>query len=162
MKYINGRDNPGEPFPITIIRSRFNQMVTEQLLKGALQRLEQLGFSQSVTVIEVPGAVEIPLTAQWVAKRGLAQAIITLGAVIRGETSHYDYVCSQVSDGCMRVALDYNLPVVFGLLTTENVAQAMDRVGGNHGHKGIESVDVALEMHAIKSSLFEINQESEC
>ncbi|MDI1352609.1 MAG: 6,7-dimethyl-8-ribityllumazine synthase, partial [bacterium] len=91
--------------------------------------------------------------AQLLAQKKEVEAIIALGAVIRGETTHYDYVCDQVSQGCQRVMLDYNIPVIFGVLTTENEAQALDRVGGLHGHKGRDAVDCAVMMHSIKKQL---------
>ncbi|MGB6976649.1 MAG: 6,7-dimethyl-8-ribityllumazine synthase, partial [Gammaproteobacteria bacterium] len=106
-------------------------------------------------VVHVPGAVEIPVTAQQLANTGNYDAIICLGAVIRGETDHYEYVCHQVSDGCQRVALDHHLPVIFGILTTDTVEQALARAGGSHGHKGRESADAALAMVAIMQQLHE-------
>ena len=141
-------------FPIAIIVSTFNESITSALKEGALKRLTELGFrSKDITLIEVPGAVEIPLVAQILAKKNQVHAIIALGAVIRGETSHYDYVCEQVSMGCQKVMLDYSLPVIFGVLTTENEEQALDRVGGKHGHKGRDSADCAVMMHSIKQQL---------
>lgn len=134
---------------IAIVVSRFNQNVTELLLQGALERLKECGLSQengTVEIARVPGAVEIPLIAQRFARRGDCDAVICLGAVIRGETGHYEYVCQQVSYGCQRVALDCDIPVIFGVLTTENEAQAFARVGGVYGHKGREAVDAALTM----------------
>lgn len=108
---------------------------------------------ENITVIEVPGAVEIPLVAKQLAKRGTFGAIIALGAVIRGETTHYDYVCQQVSHGCQQVALEFNITVVFGVLTTESEAQAWDRLGGHHGHKGIDAADCAMSMFALLKKL---------
>jgi 6,7-dimethyl-8-ribityllumazine synthase len=141
-------------FPIAIIVSTFNEAITAALKEGALQRLIELGFRpKDILVVEVPGAIEIPLVAQMLAKKNQVQVIIALGAVIRGETTHYDYVCDQVSQGCQRVMLDYAIPVVFGVLTTENEAQAWDRLGGAHGHKGIDAVDCAVVMHNIKKQL---------
>ena len=93
------------------------------------------------------------MIAQKLAQKNCFGAIIVLGAVIRGETTHYDYVCQQVSNGCQRVALDFDIPVIFGVLTTENEAQAWDRLGGNHGHKGVDSADCARSMHAIIKNL---------
>lgn len=155
MKLIsNDTASPSHPFPIALVVSQFNAPITDALKQGALKRLEQAGFSaRDIIVVEVPGAVEIPLTAKRLAQSGKAEVIIALGAVIRGETSHYDYVCEQVSYGCQRVALDYDLPVIFGVLTTENEEQAWDRLGGRYGHKGIESVDCALAMHNILSQI---------
>lgn len=137
-------------FEIAVIVSRFNSPITDKLLEGALQRLDELEFDKNkITVVRVPGAVELPITAQKFAKVGKVDAIVCLGAVIRGETTHYDYVCSQVSDGCQRVALDHDIPVIFGVLTTENKAQAMDRLGGKHGHKGFDAIDAAYEMVSL-------------
>jgi 6,7-dimethyl-8-ribityllumazine synthase len=141
-------------FPIAIIVSTFNEAITDALKEGALMRLTELGFSlKDIMLVEVPGAVEIPFVAQMLAKKNQVQAIIALGAVIRGETSHYDYVCDQASQGCQRVMLDYDIPVVFGVLTTENEEQAWDRLGGVHGHKGKEVVDCAVVMQQIKQQL---------
>ena len=155
MKHIKacpGDDQ--EPFPIAIIVSQFNQDITHELQQGAITRLIACGFSaQDIMVVEVPGAVEIPLIAKQLAKKNHYGAIIALGAVIRGETSHYDYVCQQVSEGCQRVALEFDVPVVFGVLTTENEAQAWDRLGGHHGHKGVDAADCALAMVAILKQL---------
>jgi len=135
---------------IAIVVSRFNEIITQRLLKGALERLQELNFSaEKITTLWVPGAVEIPLTAQRLARTKRYDAIICLGAVIRGETSHYDYVCDQVSTGCQKVALENNLPVIFGVLTTENETQALERTGGTCGHKGREAVDAAMEMIAV-------------
>ena len=130
---------------IAIVVSRFNLDITEKLLAGALSRLEQLQLV-ATKIVWVPGAVEIPLATQLLAKTKRYHAIIALGAVIRGETSHYDYVCQQVSYGCQKVALAHSLPVIFGVLTTDNDDQALARVGGHHGHKGSDAVDAALEM----------------
>lgn len=130
-----------------IIVSRFNETITNQLKAGALARLKEQGYTDhQIHVIDVPGAVEIPYAAQVLARRKSFDAIICLGAVIRGETSHYDYVCDQVSQGCQRVMLDENIPVIFGVLTTENEAQAQARCGGAHGHKGRDAADCAIEM----------------
>lgn len=136
--------------PIAIIVSLFNREITESLQEGAVNRLLQQGISSAdITVVLVPGAIEISIVAQKLAKKGCFSAIIALGAVVRGETSHYDYVCQLVSSGCQKVALKYEIPVIFGVLTTENEAQAWDRLGGKHGHKGIESADAALAMRSI-------------
>jgi 6,7-dimethyl-8-ribityllumazine synthase len=157
MKHIIAEEISAQaPFPIAIVVSQFNQDVTQALLDGALDRLAELGFdSHDITVVEVPGAIEIPLVVQTLAQKDEFAAIIALGAVIRGQTTHYDYVCQQVSDGCGRIALEYSTPVIFGVLTTENDAQAWDRIGGHHGHKGIESVDCAMAMVSILQQLEE-------
>jgi len=137
-----------------IVVSEFNQNITDALLHGALDRFNELGINQNnITVVKVPGAVEIPLVAQLLAKTKKYNAIVCLGAVIRGETSHYDYVCEQVSQGCQRIMLDFDLPVIFGLLTTENELQAIERAGGSEGNKGKDAVDTALAMVAVVGSL---------
>lgn len=154
MKEIRAQEQQNVSFPIAIVVSTFNEPVTNALKDGALQRLKEYGFkSDDITLVEVPGAVEIPFVAQLVAKSGQAKVIIALGAVVRGETTHYDYVCDQVSQGCQRVMLDYGLPVIFGVLTTENDEQAWDRLGGKHGHKGKDAVDTALAMYSVKLQL---------
>ena len=137
-------------FPLAIVVSRFNEEVTRGLYDGAIQRLDELDFSDhQVTVVWVPGAVEIPIAAQRLASTDTYDAIIALGAVIRGETSHFDYVCEQVSQGCQHVALNHDLPVIFGILTTDTDEQALARSRGKEGNKGRECVDAALEMVAV-------------
>jgi len=138
-----------EHFNIAIVISRFNEEVTQALYEGALERLQELGFAQEhITVVWVPGAVEVPLAAQHLAHTGHFEVIICLGAVVRGETDHYDYVCQQVSYGCQRVALKNDLPVVFGILTTETDEQALARATGEN-NKGRYCVDAALEMVSV-------------
>ena len=137
-----------------IVVSEFNKYITEALLQGSLAKLQQANINTEwVQVVWVPGAVEIPFTAQLLAKTKRYQAIICLGAVIRGETDHYDYVCQQVSYGCQRVMLDHDLPVIFGILTTDNEDQAQDRLGGKHGHKGEDAAEAALRMVEVVKNL---------
>jgi 6,7-dimethyl-8-ribityllumazine synthase len=130
-----------------VIVSEFNQTITNALRAGALARFKEKGIpDNNIHVINVPGAVEIPLMAQVLAKSNKYSAIICLGAVIRGDTDHYDYVCEQVSQGCQKVMLEQEIPVIFGILTTNTVEQAEDRVGGKEGHKGKDAVDAAVMM----------------
>ncbi|AKQ33391.1 6,7-dimethyl-8-ribityllumazine synthase [Candidatus Coxiella mudrowiae] len=130
-----------------IVVSQFNQPVMEKLLTGALARLAELDVKENqIKTVWVPGAVEIPLMAKRVAKTKRYDAIVCLGAVIRGETNHYDYVCQQVSLGCQQVALEYEIPVIFGVLTTQNKEQAFARAGGERGNKGTEAVNAAMMM----------------
>lgn len=146
MKTYNVQNIP-EGFNVAVVISRFNQEVTQKLYDGAIERLLELNFKpEQISVIWVPGAIEIPITAQRLAKTKEFEAIICLGAVILGETKHFDYVCQQVSYGCQEVALTHNLPVIFGVLTVDTEEQALDRVGGAHGHKGRYSVDAAYEL----------------
>ena len=135
------------PLKFAIIISQFNQPVTEKLLAGALGRLVELGVKENqIKTIWVPGAVEIPLMAKQLAKTKRYDAIVCLGAVIRGGTNHYDYVCQQVSLGCQQVALEYEVPVIFGVLTTQNKEQAFARAGGERINKGVEAVNAAMMM----------------
>lgn len=139
---------------VAIVVSEFNRDITQALQDGAIQQLLQRGVNADhILVVSVPGAVEIPLIAQRLAQSKRYAAIIALGAVIRGETTHYDYVCQQVSQGCQQVALTYDIPVIFGVLTTETEAQAWDRVGGEYGHKGTDAADAALAMYGILDQL---------
>jgi|SRR3990167_6877459 len=139
---------------IAIVTSRFNIEVTSKLKSGAVERLIELGvLAENIDSVDVPGAVEIPLISQKLAETKNYDAIICLGAVIRGETSHYDYVCEQVSQGCQQVMLRYSIPIIFGILTTENEEQAFERVGGIHGHKGRDAADSALEMVIVVQNI---------
>ena len=142
------------PKKFAIVISEFNIDVTHLLLEGAYKRLlEKKIKAKDILIARVPGAVEIPLAAQWLAQSKQYQAIICLGAVIRGETGHYEYVCQQASTGCQTVMLQYNIPIIFGVLTTENTQQAFDRAGGSVGHKGVEAADAAIMMTALRDSL---------
>lgn len=130
-------------FPIGLVVSQFNQPIVKALKEAALQRLAAYGFlTEDIDVFDVPGAVEIPLTVQCLAKRQHYGAVIALGVVIRGETGHYDWVCHMVSEGCLKVSLGCSLPVIFGVLTTDNEEQAWDRI-----NKGQEVVDCAVSMY---------------
>lgn len=155
MQVLNVQNVPG-CFNIAIVISRFNQDVTKKLHEGALKRLKELGFSDDrITLAWVPGAVEIPITAQRFASSGKFEAIVCLGAVIYGETKHFDYVCQQVSQGCQTVALKHDIPVIFGVLTTNTLEQALDRVGGKKGNMGEEAINTAYEMVSILSQIKE-------
>ncbi len=138
---------------IGVVTARFNAEVTEKLLEGALETLKEKGFKpQQITSVTVPGAVEIPLACMTLFDSGCS-AVVALGAVIRGETTHYDSVCQSVERGCSELQLRYKRPIGFGVLTTENEEQALARAGGNHGNKGAEAVLVALEMLDLLKSL---------
>ena len=150
MKLIKAESLKHGSFKVALVVSLFNRPITAELQKGAIEQLIQQGIAvEDITVVEVPGAIEIPLIVQQLAKKKVYGAIVALGAVVRGETTHYDYVCEQVSMGLQRVALDYDLPVIFGVLTTENESQAWDRLGGKHGHKGMDAADAALAMQRV-------------
>ena len=137
----------GDGLRVAIAASRFNDFITERLLAGALDGLLRHGVDEaSVTVAWAPGAFELPLVAQRLATSGEYDAVICLGAVIRGATGHYEHVAGQCAAGIERVQLDTGVPVVFGVLTTENVEQAVERAGTKAGNKGFESAMTAIEM----------------
>ena len=130
-----------------IILSRFNDFIGSKLLSGAIDELIRHGVSdENIDVVKVPGAFEIPIAAQKFAKSGRYNAIITLGAVIKGSTSHYDYVCAEVSKGVAQVSLQTGIPVIFGVLTTDNLEQAIERAGTKAGNKGSDAAKAAIEM----------------
>lgn len=132
---------------VGIVAARFNEFITSKLLSGALDGLKRLEVEESdIETAWVPGAFEIPLIASTMAKSGKYDAIICLGAVIRGNTSHYDYVCSEVSKGIAQVSLANDIPVMFGVLTTDNIEQAIERAGTKAGNKGFECAQGAIEM----------------
>lgn len=132
---------------IGIVAASFNEFITSKLLSGAMDCLIRHGISEDqVQVAWVPGAFEIPLIASKMAKSAKYDAIICLGSVIRGSTSHYDYVCNEVSKGIASVSLSSGIPVMFGVLTTENIEQAIERAGTKAGNKGYDSALGAIEM----------------
>jgi 6,7-dimethyl-8-ribityllumazine synthase len=130
-----------------IIVSRFNSFISERLLEGALDTLIRSGAEDSaIDVVRVPGAFEIPLMAQKMARSGSYDSVICLGAVIRGATSHYDLVANEAAKGVAQVSLDTGVPVIFGVLTTETIEQAIERAGSKAGNKGSEVALAAIEM----------------
>ncbi len=132
---------------IAFVVSRFNEFVCERLLEGALDSLTRHGGSMDeVTILKVPGAFELPLAAKKLAESRKFDAIVCLGAVIRGETSHYDYVCANASSGIASVSLETGVPVSFGLLTTDSLEQAIERSGSKAGNQGRYATECAIEM----------------
>lgn len=147
-KYLNSNKKFG------IIVARFNEFITSKLLSGALDALHRHDVSdEQIEIAWVPGAFEIPLVAQKMAMSGKYDAVICLGAVIRGATSHYDYVCSEVSKGIASVNLKAEIPVMFGVVTTENIQQAIERAGTKSGNKGYDVAMGALEMVSLLDEL---------
>jgi len=135
---------------IAVVVSRFNEPVTIQLLEGAIIGLEAGGVPQSwVDVVHVPGAFELPLMTEQLIKTGRYVGVVALGAVIRGETPHFDYVCEGCTHGLMDVMLRHQTPVSFGVLTTDTADQAFARCGGDKGNKGAEAVDTLLEVLSV-------------
>jgi 6,7-dimethyl-8-ribityllumazine synthase len=130
-----------------LVVSRFNELITEQMLDGALDTLKRHGADlDMVTIAHVPGSLEIPVTAKKLAGSGNYDAVVCIGAVIRGATSHYDYVCSGASSGTMTASLDTEIPVIFGVITTDTIEQAIERAGTKAGNKGAEAAETAIEM----------------
>ena len=146
MNVFEGKLVP-EQIKIGIVAARFNEFITSRLLVGALDGLKRHNVPEdNIDVAWVPGAFEIPLIASKMAASKKYDAVICLGAVIRGSTSHYDYVCNEVSKGIAQVSLSSGIPVMFGVLTTENIEQAIERAGSKAGNKGFECAQGAIEM----------------
>jgi 6,7-dimethyl-8-ribityllumazine synthase len=136
------------PLRIGVVVSRFNEFITEQLIKGAVETLERRGCTH-ITVAKVPGAWELAPAARAIAPH--CDAIVALGAVVRGDTPHFEYVCQGATNGLNEVIRDTGIPVAFGVLTTDDLQQAMDRAGGVSGNKGSEAAEAAIEMaHLVR------------
>jgi len=153
MKIIEG-NFCGENKKFAIVVARFNSFLTERLLEGAIDGLIRHGVKENnITIIKIPGAFEIPITAQKVAEKKEFDAIITLGAVVRGDTPHFDYVAAEVSKGVATISLKTGVPVIFGVLTTDTLEQAEVRVGGKGNNKGFEAAMTALELTNALNSI---------
>ena len=140
----------GKKTRIAVAAARFNADLTDELLAGCLRRLGELGVAdEHVDVVRVPGAFELPVTAKAFARTKRFDAVICLGAVVRGDTPHFDYVAGECARGLQNVATGLALPVIFGVLTTNTQQQALDRIGGSHGHAGERAAEAALEMIAL-------------
>jgi len=143
-----------EGFRFAVIVSRFNDFVSSRLAEGALDALRRHGAAEEqIVLVKVPGAFETPLVAKRLAESGRYDAVIALGAVIRGATPHFDYVAAEVSKGIANVALDTNVPITFGVLTTDSLEQAIERAGSKSGNKGYESAMAAIEMVNLLKNL---------
>jgi 6,7-dimethyl-8-ribityllumazine synthase len=144
----------GSGLKVAVIVGRFNEFITSKLLGGAQDALQRHGVEESdIDVIWVPGAFEIPLVAKKLADSKKYDAIITLGTVIRGATTHYDYVCNEVAKGVAAITLQTGIPVIFGVLTTENIEQAIERAGTKAGNKGWDAGISAIEMANLLRTL---------
>ncbi|KKK37856.1 6,7-dimethyl-8-ribityllumazine synthase [Mesobacillus campisalis] len=144
----------GSGLKVGIVVGRFNEFITGKLLSGAQDAFRRHGvLEEDVDVAWVPGAFEIPLIAQKLANSGKYDAVITLGTVIRGSTPHFDYVCNEVAKGVSAVALNSGIPVIFGVLTTDSIEQAIERAGTKAGNKGYEAAASAIEMANLARSL---------
>lgn len=152
-KVIKGRiDGSGKRCAIVV--GRFNDLVTDRLLHGAEATLVQLGVAaDAIDVVWVPGAFELPLACRWLAETGKYDAIVAVGAVIRGATSHFDHVCNQSARGILDAGVATGVPIGFGLLTCETLEQALERAGSKGGNKGSDAALAALEMLAVRSAI---------
>jgi 6,7-dimethyl-8-ribityllumazine synthase len=140
----------GSSFKFGIVVSEWNEEITAALLEGALSTLKQHGVKEeNIKITAVPGSFELPYGARIVAEQFSPHAVICLGCVIQRETRHFDYICQGVTHGITELNLDYDIPFIFGVLTTENQQQALDRAGGKHGNKGDEAAVTALKMAAL-------------
>ena len=153
MRELRGNQEPGGR-RFAIVASRFNEIVVRKLADGALEGFRARGGAQEdVDLAWVPGSFELPLAARRLAASGRYAAVVCLGAVLRGETPHFDHVAEQAAQGIRRAAEDTGVPVVFGVLTTDTFAQAMDRAGGTHGNKGWDAAMAAMEMASLLAQL---------
>jgi len=149
-----------QPSPVSpdtrvgIVAARFNKEIVEELLAGCLRRLKELGVEEShVKLLRVPGAFELAVVAQGLARTKVYKAVICLGAVVRGDTPHFEYVAGEAARGIARVSLDESIPVIFGVLTTNTHQQALDRIGGSNGHAGERAAEAAVEMISVLASV---------
>ncbi len=137
----------GSSFNIGLVVAEWNAQITGPMMDGAIQTLEKAGVKKKhISTHFVPGTFELPLAAQWLAQKAKIDAVICIGCVIQGETRHFDFICDSVANGIMNVSLKYGKPIIFGVLTTNTLQQAIDRSGGKHGNKGIEAAVTALKM----------------
>ena len=154
MKKITEGDYSANTARFAIVVARFNEFIVESLQEGAMKNLIRHGVPVSnVSIFKVPGAFELPLVARRVARRRECDAIFCLGAVIRGATPHFDYVASQCASGIARVSLDEDIPIIFGVLTTNTIEEAIERAGSKSGNKGSDAAMTALEMVSLLRAL---------
>lgn len=142
-------------YTIGIVVAEWNTEITSALLSGAVEHLTAMGVKEKNIIINhVPGSFELPMGAQFLAAQKNIDAVIALGCVVQGETRHFDFICNACAQGIMDVGLAFNIPVVFGVLTTNDMKQATERAGGKHGNKGVEAAETALKMLQLKAKLF--------
>jgi len=153
IKTIEGQLQ-AQDLKFTIIASRFNDFIVDRLIGGAVDYLTRHGAArEDITIIRVPGAFEMPLVAQKVARSGKADAIVCVGAVIRGATPHFDFVCNEATKGIAHVSMETGVPIGFGLLTTDTLEQSIERAGSKGGNKGVEAAAAALETLRVLQQL---------
>ena len=158
VEIIEG-DQSAKGLRFGIVVSRFNEFITSNLLVGTLEGFKESGVDKAdLKILKVPGAFEIPQAAKKLCSTGSIDAVVCLGAVIRGETSHFDYICAEVSRGIGQVGLEFNIPVLFGVLTTENLEQAIARSGSGSSNKGRETALAAVEMAKLYKEMAKLNR----
>ncbi|MGL5955733.1 MAG: 6,7-dimethyl-8-ribityllumazine synthase [Brevinema sp.] len=154
MKIFEGHLVANKETKIAIVAARFNEFIVSKLLSGAMDGLKRHGIEENaIEIAWVPGAFEIPFIAKKMAALQKYDAVICLGAVIKGATTHYDYVCAEVSKGIAHVGFESGIPIIFGVLTTDNIEQAIERAGTKSGNKGYESAVTAIEMINLNKQL---------
>ncbi len=150
IKIIEQKEIDNGSVKIAIVASRFNSFVVDRLYAGAIKSLEANGVSKdAITVVKVPGAFEIPVAVETLLDKNEYDAVITLGAIIRGETPHFDFLANECVHGIAQLAMNSGVPVIFGVLTVDNADQAMDRAGDEESNKGFEAASAALEMISV-------------
>lgn len=153
MKTLEGKIM-GKGLKVAVVVSRFNEFITNKLLGGAVDCLTRHDCKEeNITVVWVPGAFEIPMVAKKLAMSKKYDAVICLGAVIRGATPHFDYVCAECAKGIAQVGMESSVPVTFGVLTTENIQQAVERAGSKSGNKGVDAAMAAMEMASLMKEI---------
>jgi 6,7-dimethyl-8-ribityllumazine synthase len=153
MREIEGTAD-GAGLRVAIVVARWNGFITRKLLEGAVSTLRESGVQDDdIATAWVPGSFEVPTASKWAAESGKFDAVIALGCVIRGETAHFEYVAGGAAEGILEVSMQTGVPVIFGVLTTENVEQAQQRIGGKEGHKGEEAARTAIEMARLREAL---------
>lgn len=151
MNHIKPKLN-GISMKVGIVVSTFNELITDQLVKGALNYLESHSITD-ITVVHIPGAFELPFVAKQLAESGKVDGVICLGCVIRGATPHFDFVCNEASRGISELSISSNMPIVFGVLTTNTIDEAIERAGTKAGNKGKDAAEALLQLHSVKTQL---------
>jgi 6,7-dimethyl-8-ribityllumazine synthase len=154
IQVIEGQFQAPADARFAIVATRWNEFIVDRLVEGALDGLRRHGVEDAqITLVKVPGAFEIPVACKQLIDAGGTDAILALGCVIRGATAHFEYVASSVTSGCSQLAVSSGIPVVFGVLTTDTIEQAVERAGTKAGNKGFEAATVAIEMVSLKSAI---------
>ena len=154
IKVIEGQTVAPAGAKFAIVAARFNELIVDRLVEGATSELKRRGVSEdAIVIVRTPGAFEIPVAAQRLAASGKVDAVLALGAVIRGSTPHFDYVCGEAASGCGRASSATGVPVIFGVLTTDTIEQAIERAGTKAGNKGADAAAAAIEMVSLGRAL---------